>query len=207
MGQELRRGARWALVPWVLVAIPVFAADHNEAPGTRADRIADIDDVYAWHTDDGKVVVIVTFGGVGGDPAGPPQGYDADVLYVIHVDTTNDVATDVDILVRFGQNTAGEWGVQFEGIPGSTGTVSGPVDTVLDAGNGLSVAAGVYDDPFFFDFSGLLDSIATTDLSFDSTRDAFAGKNTNAIIVEMDTASTLVTGLTNLNIWASTGRK
>jgi hypothetical protein len=205
MRHELQRGARNVLLAGVFVAIPALAADHNEAPGTKLDRIADLDDVYAWHFG-GKIVVVVTFGGVGGDPAGPPAGYDADVLYQIHVDNNADNVSDIDILARFGQNAALEWGVQFENVPGSTGTVSGGVNTVMDAGNGLSVEAGVFDDPFFFDLTGLVDTIATETVSFDSTRDAFAGKNTNALIVEMD-AVTAAAGTTTLKIWATTGRK
>jgi hypothetical protein len=206
MRHELQRGARNVLLAGAFVAIPALAADHNEAPGTTMDRIADLDDVYAWHTFDGKIVAIVTFGGVGGEPAGPPAGYDADVLYQIHVDNDGDAVSDIDILARFGQNSAGDWGVQFEGIPGSTGTVSGAVNTLIDAGNGLSVEAGVFDDPFFFDLTGLQETIATGTVSFDSTRDAFAGKNTNALIVEMD-AVTAAAGSTTLEVWATTGRK
>lgn len=181
------------------------AADHNEAPGVLADRIADIDDVYAWHTNDGKVIVIVTFGGVGGDPVAPPNAFDADLLYGIHLDNDGDLVPDQDIWVRFGQDAYGAWGVQFEGIPGGTGTVSGAVNTTIDAGNGLRAAAGVYDDPFFFDLTGLQDTLATATVSFDSTRDSFAGKNTNAIIVEMDTVAATSNSL--VRIWSTSGRK
>jgi hypothetical protein len=206
MRHELRRGVRSALLAGAFVAIPALAADHNEAPGTKADHIADIDDVYAWHTTDSKIVVIVTFGGVGGDPVGPPADYDADVLYQIHLDNDGDNLSDFDINARFGQNGAGDWGVQFENIPGGSGTVSGGVGTVIDAGNGLSAEAGVFDDPFFFDLEGLLDTLATGDVSFMSTRDSFAGKNTNAIIVEMDALAALGKA-TEVHVWATSGRK
>ena len=183
-----------------------LAADHNEADGTKADEIADIDDVYLWYTADGKVVAIVTFGGPGADPAAPPGAFDADVLYTIHVDNTGDFVSDIDIHARFGQDSLGDWGVQLENVPGSTGTVSGAVGTELALGGNLRAIAGVFDDPFFFDFTGLQDTLATAAVSFDSTRDSFAGKNVNAIVVEMDQAATVGTG-TTINVWATTGRK
>jgi hypothetical protein len=184
-----------------------LAADHNEATGTMADEIADIDDVYTWATTDGKLAVIVTFGGPGAeDPAGPPGAFDADVLYTIHLDNDGDYVADQDVLVRFGEDALGDWGVQFEGIPGGSGTVSGAVQTTIDAGNGLSATAGVFDDPFFFDFTGLGATLATGTLSFDATRDSFAGKNVNAIVIQMDliaaTASTPI-----VHVWATSGRK
>ena len=151
--------------------------------------------------------VIVTFGGPGGDPAAPPDGYDADVLYQIHLDNNDDQLDDHIINVRFGQNAALAWGVQFENIPGAgSGAVSGAVDTVLDAGNGLSAEAGTFDDPFFFDLTGFSETLMTGTVSFDNTRDAFAGKNVHAVIVEMDAAAATGGGNT-VHVWASTGRK
>jgi len=206
MKHRLWGGALGVLLGGALVVGTALAADHNEAPGTKMDRIADIDDVYAWHTEDGKIVVIVTFGGVGADPAGPPDDYDADVLYQIHLDNTGDAIADLSISARFGQNSTGAWGVQLENIPGGTGTVSGAVDSVIDAGNGLSAEAGTFDDPFFFDFEGLGDTLATGTVSFDNTRDSFAGKNNHALVVEMDAATATGSGST-VDIWATTGRK
>lgn len=189
-----------------LFAGAALAADHNEAPGAVANRRADIDDVYVWPTGDGKIVAIVTFGGQGASSPGAPEPFDADVLYGIHIDNDGDLIPDRDIWVRFGQDGSGAWGVQFENVPGASGTVSGPLDTTIDAGNGLRVAAGVYDDPFFFDFQGLLDTLNTAAVSFDSTRDSFAGRNTNAIVVEMATAA--ATDSNNVvRIWSTTASK
>ena len=183
-----------------------LAADHNEATGTMADEIADLDDLYVWVTADNKLAVIVTFGGPGDDPAAPPGAFDADVLYTIHLDNDADNLPDQDILVRFAQDSLGDWGVQFEGIPGGTGTVSGAVQTTIDAGNGLSAIAGVFDDPFFMDSTGLADTVTTQILSFDATRDTFAAKNVNAIVVQMDvTAATASNSV--VRVWTSTGRK
>jgi hypothetical protein len=183
-----------------------LAADHNEATGTKADSIADIDDIYAWSDGAGKDIVVLTFAGPGADPVVPPDTYDADVLYTVSIDNDGDAVSDIDVLIRFGQDSSGNWGVQFENVPGSTGPVSGAVQTELTLGTGLSGEAGVFDDPFFFDFTGLTDTLATATVSFDSTRDAFSGKNVNAIIFQMDEVTALGGG-TTMSIWATTGRK
>lgn len=195
---------RTALAVGLLWSGTAFAADHNEADGTKADHIADIDDVYAWHKNDGKIVVIVTFGGPGADAASTLGALDAGVIYGVHIDTNADNVADKDIWVRFGEDSMGAWGVQFTGIPGGNAVTEGAIQTTLDAGGGLSAAAGVYDDPFFFDFQGLQDTLATGALSFMSSRDSFAGKNVNALVFEMDGAAV---GATSFKLWATSGRK
>ena len=187
-----------------LLALPALAADHAEAPGTQADPAADIDDLYAWHTSAGKIVAVMTFAGPA--DAGLGAVYDADVLYGIHIDSDGDNESDTDVWVRFGEASDGSWGVQVSGLPGGDDVVEGPVEENLDAGGGLKVFAGLREDPFFFDFTGFLDTVTTGTVAFDSTRDAFAGKNVTAIVVEMDTAT--VTGSEhNIQLWATTGRK
>ena len=181
------------------------AADHAEAPGAQADFAADIADLYAWHNGSGQIAVVLTFAG-GTDP-GVPATYDSDVLYGIHVDTTADGVPEHDIWFRFGQNSAGDWGVQAEGIPGGDAVVSGPVGTTIDADTGgtLKLWAGLADDPFFFDSQGLQDTLATGTISFDASRDTFAGKNVTAIVFTMDQATVLGSDPT-LKVWATTGR-
>jgi hypothetical protein len=191
-----------------LAAVPAFAADHAEAPGTMADPAADIADLYAWHTAD-SIVVALTYNGLiagGGSPV-----YDEDVLYMVHIDNDGDLenGSEIDIEVRFGQNNAGAWGVQMKNVPGSTGDIEGAVDTVLDAGL-VSGYAGLRDDPFFFDLNGFNSTIdmANDDGSVDFTMtDFFAGMNAMAIVMEFPTASTVGTAVDDLQIWATTGRK
>jgi len=148
----------------------VVAADHADAPGTQADNAADIADFYAWHTDDGKIVAIVTFAALQG--AGAEARYDRDVLYTVHIDNTaaagglatplaplpgdntNDNESDLQINIRFAQNELGDWGVQVEGLPGGEAVIQGAVGTEIDGGDGNLAQAGTYDDPFFFDSVG-----------------------------------------------------
>lgn len=162
----------------------VVAADHADAPGTDGpnggDAAADIGDLFAWHTDDGKVVAIITFAGL--QTPGGEAVYDRDVLYTLHIDNTasaggltvggqrtsndNDNESDIDINIRFGQNFMGDWGVQIENMPGTDAPIQGAVDTTIDAGDGNMALAGTFDDPFSFDLTGFRTTVmnlATSD--------------------------------------------
>ena len=194
-----------ALVGTALAAVAVsgvvIAADHDEADTASADDAsADIGDLYAFHSDT-RLTVILAFDGY--QLRGNEASYDPDVLYGIHIDTDGDNVADVDIHARFGQDSAGEWGVQVMGIPGLDEAVVGPVDEVISQ-DGAEVYAGLRDDPFFFDLEGFGDTLATGTVSFDPNRDFVALKNTMAIAVEFDHAAL---GSTALGVWATTGRK
>ncbi len=207
----------------------VTAADHADAPLTQENTAADIADVYAWHTGRGTIVMVMTFAGL--REAGADPVYATDTLYTIHVDNTadpaekqdytdndNDNESDIQINVRFGQNGAGEWGVQFNGVPGAeSDTFDGPVQTEITNGS-ARVIAGNFEDPFFFDFEGflatrdnLLDDASEVDIGFASVVsgkavDFFAGTNVMAIVVEVDAATTVDENADNfIQIWATTG--
>ena len=97
-------------------------------------------------------------------------------------------------------------GVQVENLPGTTEAVVGAVGEAIDAGNGLSVYAGLKDDPFFFDLEGFNTTLETGTVSFDPKRDSVAGLNVSSIILEMNLAAAS-NGSEQLAVWASTGRK
>ncbi|NJK33270.1 MAG: DUF4331 domain-containing protein [Deltaproteobacteria bacterium] len=189
-----------------LGASGVFAADHIEAPGTQNDTPGDITDFYAWHTDDNKLVAVIDFDGL--KEAGTATGtYDPDMLYGVHIDSDGDNVADIDVWVRFGQNGEGEWGMQVTNLPGAgEDPVVGPVETEIDAGNGLRVFAGLRDDPFFFDLDGYLETLMSGTLSFDSANDSFAGTNVTSIVLEMD-ATMAAGGGTTLQTWATSARR
>lgn len=189
----------------VIVGLIAFAADHSEAPATQADNAADIADVYAWH-EGNKLITILTYGGLQATSATQTATYNEDVLYTIHIDNNADNTADKNVYVRFGKNGAGDWGVEVKNLPGSTGTVTGAVNGMIDAGNGLSIYTGLRDDPFFFDLEGFNKTLATGTLAFDGTRDSVAGLNVSSIVLEMDLAAAS-NGSDNLAVWASTGRK
>jgi len=186
------------------------AADHLDAP-TRTDPAidptpdisADIADVFAWHSGN-TVKIIVTFGGP--SSVTQPASYDRDVLYKINIST--DAPTDTPehtIRVRFGRGQgANEWGVRMEGVPGVTGVIEGPVDTNLTK-DGVTVRAGLFDEPFFFDLQGFRETRALSAIRFVNTRNFFDGTNDTAIVLEIP-KSTFANATTPLGVWSTTSR-
>ncbi len=188
----------------IVAQAPVEAADHNDSPAAKDDPAADLADLYAWHTEGGRLVLAATFSGL--SEAGMPATYDDGMLYGFHIDRDADDASDHDIWIRFGQNSAGDWGVQVTGMPQSTDPVVGAVDEVLSSEAGEMVFAGPREDPFFFDLEGFKTTLDSGTVSFDSSRDSFAGTNVTAIVLEMDAAAA-ADGSDNLSIWVTTRRK
>ncbi|TVV72866.1 DUF4331 family protein [Sphingomonas solaris] len=186
------------------------AADHLDPPSrtdaavtSTPDVAADIADVFAWNTDS-TVTLVVTNAG----PRAPGEApfYDRNVIYQIHVSNDGNPATsERDINVRYGRDAAGNWGVQFEGIPGATGAVAGPVQTVLTNGAVVKATAGLFDDPFFFDLQGFKDTQSTGTLSIRNTRNFFAGKNDTSFVIEFP-RSAIENGTNPIQIWAETRR-
>ena len=212
--QIMKLGLGIGLAAVSLIGGHVFAADHVEAPGTQADTPADITDFYIWHTDNDTIVAAVNFAGLA--EAGSDPVYDPDVLYGIHIDNDGDDEADINIWARFGQNGAGEWGLQVVNLPGADAAIDpdicggstghcGPVDTVIDTGAGTMIWAGPREDPFFFDLDGYVTTLDTGTVSFDPTNDTFAGTNVTSIVVEMNAAAAAGDG-TALQAWATSSR-
>ena len=199
-------GVRGAILAvGVIASVTIaLAADHAEAPGTKADPKADITDYYTWHHGEGadqRLVVALCVDGLqpGGLDAEP---FDRDVLYGMHIDTDADNAPDHTIWVRFGQKPNGDWGIKVDGIPGVDGAVTGAVGEAIASGE-VKVWAGLRDDPFFMDLEGFEATLMTGTLSFNPVNDFFKGRNVNAIVIELPTASL---GATSFGTWAETRR-
>ena len=163
-----------------------YASDHLD-PSPRVDGAhglpADIADLYAWKQGD-DVVLVLDYAGLVQPAANQSGTYDRDVLYTLNIDSADaDFEPDASIQVRFGKDGNGQWGVQLLNVPGAGGPIEGAVEQTLTKGSAKAFA-GLRDDPFFFDEQGYLDTLSTGTLSFDSTRDFFAGQNTTAIVVE-----------------------
>lgn len=225
---KANRPKLWALLVLVLggagafaatQGAPAEAADHLDPPhrtnpaavptGSTADRAADIADVFAW-TDGtnpatSHTVLILSFDGpnLPADLDGVPC--DPDVLYTLHINTSGDpYGDDETIDVRFANDGADHCFVQFQGIPGTSQSLEGQVETTLSRGD-VQAFAGLRDDAFFFDLQGFQDTLMTGALANVSDRDSFSGKNTPAIVVEFPTAA-LTLGTNPIRVWASTAR-
>ncbi|MBL8945711.1 MAG: DUF4331 family protein [Myxococcales bacterium] len=189
-------------------ATTVFASDHDEAPLVKMDAAQDITDLYVFDSGGGTTTIIVCWAGFNDSrPQPDAEGvYDADALYTIWVDNDGDNEADHAIYWRFGTNPAGDVGIRWEGVPGADDFVSGPVETVFDAGDGARVWAGHADDPFFFDAQGYLETLDTGTLSIVNNRDFLAGLNVTAAAIEIDTAL-LQDGDAPMQFWVTAARK
>lgn len=171
----------------------LHASDHTEFDLVQNDPFLDLTDLYVFESASGKTTAIACWAGL--NTAGKRDQPDAEgaysdkYLYTLHIDNNGDNVADYQVYWRYGKNSAGEYGVQFEGIPGVAGKVSGAVETVIDAGGGARVWSGHADDPFFFDAEGYLMTLDTGTAMFDSSRDLLAGKNVTAVAIEMDNAA------------------
>ncbi|MFO0684875.1 MAG: DUF4331 family protein [Sandaracinus sp.] len=234
---KANRPKLWALLVLVLggagafaatQGAPAEAADHLDPPhrtnpaavptGTTADRAADIADVFAWTTGTdpatSHTVLALTFDGpnLPADLSALPC--DPDVAYQLHIDTNGSLgdsttfADEETITVRFGTDDADHCMVRFEGIPGTTIPLEGPIETTLSRGGAtpsVQAFAGLRDDHFFFDLTGFQATLTSLSLSNVNDRDFFAGQNTPAIVVEFPTAA-LALGTAPIRVWASTAR-
>lgn len=192
-------GGGWA-------ASNVRASDHFEAPLVKTDAAQDITDLYVFESAPGKVTIIVCWAGLGGIApwSNTEPVYDSKALYTIHVDNSGDNVADIEIYWRFGVNAQDQFGVQWEGIPGADPKVSGPVETVFQAGQFARVWTGHADDPFFFDAQGYLEALMTGTPIFVNTRDFLAGLNVTAAAIEIDTDP--LTAGKPIQVWATASR-
>jgi hypothetical protein len=195
-----------------------FAADHLDPPSRTdpevdrtPDPAADIADVYAWH-DGTNAYFAVTFAGP--TAANVEATYDPRVLYTLNISRAafgTAPQADIPIRWRFGPGTSGtagprNFGISIENLPGVTGALQGPVETVLsrNVGTGTVQAyAGLRDDPFFFDLQGFRQTVATGALSFSNTRNFFAGKNDTAVVLQIPIS---LLGTRRVQVWSTTAR-
>jgi len=214
----------------------VDAADHRDAPGTNGtmsgDRYADINDLYAWHTARGTLIVVLTFNGLHAPDAPATDildpGETPNVLFSVHIDNTadpmeaadpldndNDNVSDLDIHLKLGQNGLEEWGYQVSGIPGTTEPLVAALGEITEEGS-VSATVGLFDDPFFFDLGGFNATVANlsetdddADLGFmlGTPTDTFAGTNTLALVLEFPAADAVAKNPENfIQVWATSGR-
>jgi hypothetical protein len=179
------------------------AADHLDPSARVAQGDADdIADIFAWHTGPGgNLVVAMTFAG---PVAANAFTGDRDVLYGIHIDNADaSHDADVDIWVRFAQDSEGNWGYLIEGVPGAGGPIVNRIGATTDLG-GAKAFCGVREDPFFFDLMGFRTTLMTGNLAFDNTRDFFAGLNDSAIVIEIPVRA--LPGDGPYKIWGTTSR-
>lgn len=199
----------------LLGALPALGADHRDSPATQANAAADINDVYAWTTARGDLVLAMTVNPLTGPADTGRIALQPGTVYEIKLDTGGDPAPEAslkvtaptagpgqDIMIRFGQ-----------GVDAVTDDVSGAVTgtgkasvlagvNTITTRDGTKVYVGPRDDPFFFDLAGF-----NAGLKFTGA-DTFKGTNVTAIVFEIPKAvvASFAPG-GKLGIWATTSRR
>ena len=205
------------------VALLARSADHQDSPAIASDAAADVNDVYAFlsPTNSNNLVLVMTV-----YPFIPPTEaattyFSQDVLYQFKIDTNGDAIEDLVVQAQFdapgpdqrftvfGPARPAALGTLRNTVLEDAASVGGRISTgaapQIASGNGMTAFAGVREDPFFFDAEQLGAIFGGTASGFRNPGiDTFAGMNTLALVVELPV--TMLGGVTNLGIWATTSR-
>ncbi len=195
------------------------AADHRDSMTLTNDQAVDIADVYTFRspTNPSNVVLAMTVPGL--VPPAESRTFDPNALYQFKIDTDGDAVED-RVIQAFATGSGASQTVHFRGPapPVTTGAVNQllpgddtatvPISTGADAitatGGGLTVFAGVRDDPFFFDLARFNEIVMGMATEFrDPGIDTFAGSNALAIVVEVPIAQI---GPSTFGVWGTTNR-
>ena len=216
----------WGLLLATAAALGVTrwikASDHKDSALLAADHAADIADVYTFRSpvNPDNVVLAMTASGFIPPSEASTTFFDPGVLYQWKIDTNGDAVEDL-VIQAFVTGTGGHQVMHFRGpaAPSVTGATSRVVDgpetatvrvsntetPIIASRNGMTVFAGVRDDPFFFDLVQFKKIIAGQATSFRNPGvDSFAGTNVLAIVVELPSVRL---GSTKLRIEGTTSRQ
>ncbi len=186
---------------------PALAADHGDAPSNANDRAADLGDSFLFldPNDNGKLILAMTVQGFIVPGEAVNFGFfDGSVRYRFELETTGDAVPDEFIDVTFSEKSVSGANPQvatvrstfFRSFTGLTTVAnlspnSAAPGITTDPASGISVFAGIVDDPFTFDipaFSRFVASVnagAPNPAVFERGRDTFAGYNTLAIALSI----------------------
>lgn len=183
------------------------AADHGDAPFSGEDRSIDLADVYFFldPNDNNRVIIIGTLQGfiVPGEAVNFGL-FDPGVRFRFQIENTGDQTPDAAIDVTFSakRNATTDPQTMTVVLPGDrritapttvpTLNTDPPTPVITtDAATGVSVFAGVTDDPFFFDIPGFSRFVVSVRAGTpDPTRlqrgrDSFSGYNLVAIALSL----------------------
>ena len=222
--------SRGRVIVWsLLLAIPaalgltrwIEASDHKDSALLAADHAADIADVYTFKSpvNPDNVVLVMTVSGFIPPSEASTTFFDPNVLYQWKIDNDGDAVEDL-VIQAFVTGTGGHQVMHFRGpaAPAATGTtdrvVLGPETATVGVSNGaapivasrggMTVFAGVRDDPFFFDLVQFKKIIAGEATAFRNPGvDTFAGFNVLAIVAEVPSS---LLGGQKLGVWGTTSR-
>ncbi len=148
------------------------ASDHIDGPQLANDHASDINDMYFFldPNDNSQVVLVMTINPflISSEIIGQAI-FDHNIRYRFEIENTGDAQTDAFLDVRFTRSVGRETGPQtatvtlpngqtftaFTNVPSqgadSSNTQPPPLTVTTDSASGVSIFAGVSDDPFFLD--------------------------------------------------------
>ncbi len=140
-------------------SVVAHSADHQDAPGTKTNATADINDVFSWMDGSNVVLAMTTNPG-----ATATTLFDNTVQYVFHTGSAISVAggvpaTGVDVIATFDTSTPQNIQV-WVGTDYVTGKASATGGTTSADGK-IKVWAGPVADPFFFNLDGFHKAVST----------------------------------------------
>jgi len=189
-----------------LVAVPTQAADHLDAPGLTppgGDTRLDITDVYVFQSPSNPNNTVLIMGVIPLAGVLTNGTFRSGAAYDIKIDSNGDAKEDLTYRIRFGapnsslvqrvtlfrESGEGDAGDDVPLAKGKTG------QTISIPGGGM-LAAGLADDPFFFDLNAFL----AVDFCNPGTN-FFTGLNISAIVLEVPSSWL---GSSNIGVWART---
>jgi hypothetical protein len=136
-----------AFIPFI-IPISTQASDHLDSPNTVANPQADIADVYAWISSDGRQLnLVMTVLG---------HTFSDRVEYVLHVDSGRafgHTTVSTPIACRFAAATAAQCTLgDLDSVSGDPSSTTG----LTGRNHHFRVYAGLRDDPFYNNIKGLL---------------------------------------------------
>ena len=220
--------SRKAVLAAMLVAVAavgalrlISASDHKDSMLLAGDPAADISDVYTFRSpaNPANTVLAMTVSGFIPPAEASTTYFDPNVLYQWKIDNNGDAVEDL-VIQAFVTGTGGNQVMHFRGpvAPSQAGSatrlsdapevatvrVSNRATPIVASRSGMTVFAGVRDDPFFFDLVQFRHVIAGEATSFRNPGvDTFAGTNVLAIVVELPSS---LLGNTKLGVWGTTSR-
>lgn len=166
MTQSIRNRA--LILTAMLAASPLFAADHLDTPSVIADPRADIGDLFAWTSYDGRRLnLVMTIVG---------HTFSDQLEYVFHIDSGKrfgDTPATTDIVCRIASATNVLCKVGNADV--ASGDASNPKG-LAGRNKHLRVFAGLRDDPFYNNVKGTREAYAVAaDAMMGSARNDAAG--------------------------------
>lgn len=199
-------------------AVLLRAADHRDSTFLTENPGLDIADVYSFLNPDdpSRLVLVMTVAGLQAPSDAGTVRFPTNVVYQWKVDTNGDAVED-RVVQAFAVGSGNAQVMQFLGpaAPVQAGAISRLVDSPAitvpvsfgatprtQSDRGITVFAGLRDDPFFFDLTQFQAILGGTASGFrDPGVDTFAGTNVLALVVEVPVA--MLGDATQVGVWGT----